>query len=126
MNKKIKLITFLSGLSANMALASASVLAQANITPLTYQSGGLGFSDIQSAFSAAVQWGIFFSILVAGLFMIFAGFKYVTAGDDPKKAEGARTMITNAVIGVIVTASVWLLLKVMTMIIPGLDQLLIL
>ncbi|OQX50978.1 hypothetical protein B5M47_02340 [candidate division CPR3 bacterium 4484_211] len=116
-------ILALAGIVALLLGAASPVLAApTQRVPSIQIHWYVGYSDIAEAFGAAVRWGIFFALLVAGLFMIFGGFKYVTAGDDPKNAQAARTMMTNAVIGVIVVASVFLLLKIMVMIIPGLDS----
>ncbi len=46
---------------------------------------------------------IFWVVLIVSIFYImFAGFKIVTAGGDPKGMEGAVTAVRNAVIGIII------------------------
>ncbi len=120
------LLFWLAGAMAPAAVWAVTPADDGPVNPTIQFSPNIGFSSIQDAFSAAVRWGIFFAILVAGLYLVYAGFRYVTAGDDAGQAEKARTMIANAVIGVIIVASVWLLLKIMTMVIPGLSTILIL
>lgn len=39
------------------------------------------------------------------LYLIAGGFGYLTSGGDPKKMEGAKTIITNAVIGFVLVIS---------------------
>jgi|SRR3989338_2025219 len=39
---------------------------------------------------------------VAGMFLIIAGFMYVTAGGSPEKAGKGRQMLINALIGVVI------------------------
>jgi len=117
MSRKVNTSILLTGLIAVVFFSSGVVSAQ---TPIAFTEA-LGFTDINTAFGTAIRWGVFFAVLVAGLYLVWAGFKYVTAGDDATLAEKARTQIGNAVVGVIITASVYLLLKIMTMIIPGLS-----
>jgi hypothetical protein len=43
------------------------------------------------------------------LFMVIAGFKYMTSGDDPKAKDSAKGQLTSAVIGfTIIFASYWI------------------
>lgn len=48
------------------------------------------------------NWLFTLVIVLAVLFLIYAGFQYVTAGGDTKKIEGARAMIVNVVIGLVI------------------------
>ena len=50
----------------------------------------------------AINWFIVLVIAATIIMLIWGGAKYMTAGDDTDKIEGARTTITNAVIGAIV------------------------
>ena len=48
---------------------------------------------------------------LASLIMILAGgFRYLTAGDNPKNVEQAGKTLTSAVVGLIVVISAWLIL----------------
>lgn len=119
LDKKLRFKVFLGALALLVQGAAVPVLATVPTIGISYL---VGFSDISEAFGTAMRWGVFLALLVSGLYLIWAGFKYVTAGDDPKNAEAARTQMSNAVVGVIIVASVYLIMKIMTMIIPGLDQ----
>jgi len=49
---------------------------------------------------------------VATLVMIIVGgFGYLTAGGDPKKAEGAKNTLTYAVIGLVLLISAYIILR---------------
>lgn len=48
---------------------------------------------------------IFFAMLIVG------GFKYLTAGGDPKKASSATSTLTRAIIGIIGVILSWLIIK---------------
>ena len=48
---------------------------------------------------------VFFAMLIVG------GFKYLTAGGDPKKASAATSTLTKSVIGIVGVIVAWLILK---------------
>lgn len=52
--------------------------------------------------------------LVAFIYLIIAGFQYITAGGDAAKATAARQAIINAIIGVIVIVIAWTVLTYAT------------
>lgn len=67
------------------------------------------FPNLASVVTNALQ----FIFPVAGIFLliylVWGGFDYLTSMGDPKKAEGARTKMTHAVIGfVIIFAAYWI------------------
>lgn len=49
--------------------------------------------------------------LIAFIYLLVAGFQYITAGGDAAKATAARTGIVNAIIGIIVIVISYLLLR---------------
>lgn len=49
-----------------------------------------------------VFWLLVFAGIVALVLIIISGFKFVTSGGEPKKAEGARKTLTYAIIGLVV------------------------
>lgn len=48
-----------------------------------------------------VFWLLVFAGIVALFLIIISGFKFVTSGGEPKKAEGARKTLTYAIIGLV-------------------------
>ncbi len=46
------------------------------------------------------NWIFAFLLVIAGLFLIYAGFLWVTAGGNPENVTKARQMLINALIGV--------------------------
>jgi heme/copper-type cytochrome/quinol oxidase subunit 2 len=62
------------------------------------------FTNIVQAVVALVGVALFVMLLVAG-------FKYLFSGGDPKKLEAAKGTLTNAIIGVVVIVSAYIILK---------------
>ena len=50
--------------------------------------------------------------ILAFIFIILSGFKFVTAGGDPKKLAGAQATMTYAIIGIIVAILAFVILQV--------------
>lgn len=70
-----------------------------NPTGYGEESSALG-SLLNNVFTAAAVGG---GILLFA-YLIFGGFKYITAGGDEKAVTAAKTMLTNAIIGMIIMA----------------------
>lgn len=64
------------------------------------------FGDLLNNF---ITWSIAIGALITLLFILMGGFNYVTAGDDEKKAEGARKTITNGVIGLVIIGAAFII-----------------
>lgn len=54
----------------------------------------------------AVNWILFFVVIVAAIMIIWAGFTFITASGDAEKAKKARSMLTYALIGLVVALAV--------------------
>ena len=63
-----------------------------------------------------------FAGMAAFVVLIIGGFQYLTSGGDPKQTQKAQSMITGAVIGIIVTLGVYLIFRLLG-VITGLDLL---
>lgn len=77
-------------------------------TPQTGFRGNLG-----ELIGTLITWAVAIGGLLTLMYILMGGFAYVTAGDDAEKAEGARKMITNGVIGLIIIASAFILWRVL-------------
>lgn len=53
--------------------------------------------------------GIYFSVLVAVVAFIFAGFKYLTAGGNEGQIKQAHTIFRNVALGLIIVLAAWLI-----------------
>lgn len=59
--------------------------------------------------------------ILAGLltffYLIFGGFKYMTAGGDEKAVTSAKNMITNAAVGLIIIFCAWWIMHIIEIVI---------
>ena len=66
------------------------------------QDGVATLQCIPAVFSNVVDWAFGLAGLTAVFFIIFAGFKFLTSGGDPKQVDGARKTLTYAIAGLII------------------------
>lgn len=52
--------------------------------------------------------------LVAVVFLIIGGFRYITAGGNEETAEAAKTTITNAIIGIVVIILSFVIVRIIS------------
>ena len=58
-----------------------------------------------------IDYVIAFGGIVAILFLVWNGIKYITSNGDAKKAESARNGIINAIIGIAIIAAAYTILR---------------
>lgn len=77
-------------------------------------------SDLEIVFGNVVKVALGFAGIVLFVLLLFGGLKYITAGSDPKAAEGAQKTITFAIGGLILILLSYLILVLITTI-TGVD-----
>jgi uncharacterized membrane protein len=65
------------------------------------EGGVATISCIPIILSNLINAALIFSGIVAVIFIIIGGFKYIRSGGDPKQVDGARKTLTFAIIGLI-------------------------
>lgn len=69
--------------------------------------------------SLGLNWGILGAAVLALIFLIMGGFKWIMAGDDPKALQNAQTTIFWAVVGLVLAASTFGIMRMISSAIPG-------
>lgn len=69
--------------------------------------------------SLGVNWGVAGAAVLALIFLILGGFKWIQAGDDPKAMQNAQATIFWAVVGLVIAASAFGIMRVISSAIPG-------
>ena len=67
--------------------------------------------DIEEIVKTILNYAVRLAGIAAFVMLIVGGFKYLTAGGDPKKAEAAQKTITYAVFGLVFLIGGWFILK---------------
>lgn len=112
----------------NMKKIQKTIITTISAIILAVQSGALAFAEGSKNAIIPDSWGIneilnmILTTLTAGLAVlatgsiIFAGFLYMTAGNNASQVQKAKTMIFNTVIGIIAYVFMWTILE---WLIPG-------
>ncbi|OGM15802.1 hypothetical protein A2V56_01020 [Candidatus Woesebacteria bacterium RBG_19FT_COMBO_42_9] len=69
------------------------------------------FSDIEVAFARIVLVILGLAAIVLFIMLLVGGFKFITAGGDPKAVESAKKTLTYAIAGMVLVASAYLILR---------------
>lgn len=73
-----------------------------SLTVNTSGPSGTAEGTAQSIIGTVIQWILAVAAIIAFIYLVLSGIKYITAGGDAAKATEARTGIINAIIGIIV------------------------
>lgn len=72
---------------------------------------GCGSTDRLTCFLRAIlQFILAISFIVAVIFLVIGGFRYITSQGNEDSIESAKNTIKNAIIGVVVIAAAWFIL----------------
>lgn len=80
------------------------------------QAGTDGVADVATIKSLEGVFGNLLSVvlsligIVTFIMILVGGFKYLTAGDDPKAAEAAKATITSGIIGLVLAIAAFFIL----------------
>jgi hypothetical protein len=80
-------------------------------------SGGTGLpnnSSVSSFILSIINIALAVAGLVAVLFLIIGGFRYITSAGNEETAEQAKKIITNAIIGVVVIILSFVIVRVIS------------
>ena len=112
--KKILISVLLAGF---LILPAVSFAQEASPeTAPTVVTTGAGLINLITTIG---NWAFVAVLAVSAIFLIYAGFLWVTAGGNPEGATKARTMLTNALIGVVVALLARGLVQVIRSVIGG-------
>ena len=103
---------------AQISVASAAILmpflalAQLPIpTNPVSAASGLTLSEIETRITDVAQFLIVVSVIIAVIFIIWGGIRYVSAGDDSSASGSAKSIIFNGVIGALVILAVGIIME---------------
>ena len=103
---KVKKLAGLAALQiASMAIPAAA-FAQ-NIVPNELQ----GNTDIIQIVRAIIRFILLIAFVLAFIFLLIGGLRWITAGGDEKSVASARGMITAALIGLVIVLLAFAIIK---------------
>lgn len=97
-----------------LPIAIFAIVATLSLTGVVHAQSTNDYEDLQlrlatgdeNAFlgvlTSIINFILFAGGVIAFLFVLYGGFTYLTAGGDPNAAGKGRTMIVNAIIGIVI------------------------
>lgn len=83
-------------------------------------NGICGYCDLIALVNNIIEFLIYFSVIVATLMFMYAGFQYLTAGGKEEKIKNAHKIFTNVFMGLVFVLAAFLIVDtVMKTFLPG-------
>lgn len=83
----------------------------ANTAPAAAPDTAAGLKQIEDVFTNVISVIVGLGFIVTLVMLIWAGFKYLTSGGEPKAVQAAHQTVTWALLGILFLAIAWLVLK---------------
>ena len=109
-----KIITAASSFFLMTLVATSTVLAQNGVTVNLKPTGnfaGLENFTVSGIIAAAIQLILVVAALVALVFLILGGIRWITSGGDKEKTAKAQSTITAAVVGLLIIFATWAIIR---------------
>lgn len=119
MSNKMTKIARLGIAAATMAMPLVSLAALDPFPSPTGSGTAWTIDRIEDLIERIGNFMIFVGIIIAVVFIIYGGIRYMTAGGDAKRAEEARGAIFNGIIGAAVVLGVGVILRTAAALITG-------
>ncbi len=74
-------------------------------------SQGLTLTEVEQRIVDVAQFLIAIAVIVAVIFIVWGGIRYVMAGDDSSKAGSAKSTIVNGIIGALIILAVGIIMQ---------------
>jgi len=91
------------------ALAAKGVLAAGDVSviPNSAQNLNVGNASPEDIVVSVINWILGILALIAVIMILIGGFKWMTAGGNEEKVEGAKKLLIAAIIGLVIILAAW-------------------
>ena len=77
------------------------------------------YGTISHLVSQIIETLVLIAGLISAVFVVVGGYKYLMAGGEEEKVKSARAMITNALLGLVITLLSYALVRIVLSIVAG-------
>jgi hypothetical protein len=88
----------------------STLLAQGDIT--VPQPATVKITDVGKLISGLIGIAMLLAALAVFVYLVWGGFEWITSGGDKAAVENARNKITAALIGLVIVASAWAIMRI--------------
>lgn len=86
------------------------ILAQIRV-PIAESDGVATIEGLEGVFENIIAVALGFAAIALFIMLIVGGYQYLTSGGNPKSLESARKTLTSAILGMVLVASAYLILR---------------
>ncbi len=104
----MKKLNKIKNLLAGMVIAADNTI---DIRPQGKDFGGLGNLTVPNIVSGAIRLILVIAALVAFVFLIIGGIRWITSGGDKEKTARAQQTLTAALVGLVIVFASWAIIK---------------
>jgi len=104
----VKKLNKIKNLLAGMVIAAENTI---DIRPKGKEFGRLGELTVPNIVSGAIRLILVVAALVAFVFLIIGGIRWVTSGGDKEKTTRAQQTLTAALVGLVIVFASWAIIK---------------
>lgn len=104
-----------------MAIVPSMVAAQTSqIDDIECPDGfRCGETSVGELFKTVAEWALGIAFILAVVFLIYGGFRYILAGGNEEAAKAGRTAIFNALIGVVIIVLAFIVVQIVYNFVSG-------
>lgn len=78
-----------------------------------------GEGNIAELFKTVAEWALGIAFILAVIFLIYGGFRYILAGGNEEAAKQGRTAIFNALIGIVIIVLSFIIVQIVYNFVSG-------
>lgn len=104
---KIKTFSVIGMMSLMLLVGFVGLAGATDVYPEAAEDIGLGNADPESIVVNIINWILGILALIAVIMILIGGFKWMTAGGNEEKVEGAKKLLIAAVIGLVIILAAW-------------------
>lgn len=98
--------------SETLAQGSNSINGGLQVIKTSFPTGPAQTSNLSALIKTVINWALYFSAVLAVIYIIVGGYIYITAAGDKDKAKDGRTALTNAIIGLVMIIFAYVIVQV--------------
>lgn len=78
-----------------------------------------GETNVADLFKTVAEWALGVAFILAVIFLIYGGFRYILAGGNEESAKQGRTAIFNALIGIVIIVLSFIVVQIVYNFVAG-------
>lgn len=112
MNKTFKQVATIALLAFSLLLIASPVFVSADLVTPTMINGAANSTNASGILATVTNWVLGIVGAVAILFIIYGGFRYITAQGNSQQMDTAKNILIKAIIGLVIVVVAYVIVQV--------------